>query len=243
MSQSEYSDEKTIENDSKDRILQIYCLSCERKTRHRVAVSLDKFGEQGDHLEGWSMNWQDRHQVLECQGCSTITFRQTSWFSEGDDEVIERLYPLRKEDGIFQRPFQNVPTSLRRIYNELIDCFNAESNTLCAAGLRALVEGICADQQISDGPVVVPAKGGGTQTVRKTDLNGRLAGLHEKGLLTEASAHTLHEHRYLGNAAVHELARPTSEELHLAIEIVEHILEALYEMPEKAAQLRARRKA
>jgi hypothetical protein len=242
MSDSEYSDEKTTENGSKGKIFQIYCLSCKRETRHMVAVSLDKNGEAGDHVEGWSMNWQDRHQVVECQGCSTISFRQTSWFSEGDDGVIERLYPLRKEGGIFQRSFQNVPSNLRRIYSELIDCFNAESNTLCAAGLRALVEGICADQQISDGPVVAPAKGGGTQTIRKTDLAGRLAGLHEKGLLTESSVQILHEHRYMGNSAVHELARPTSEELRLAVEIVEHILEALYEMPEKAAQLRARRK-
>jgi hypothetical protein len=48
----------------------------------------------------------------------------------------------------------------------------------------------------------------------------------------------LHEHRYLGNEAVHELARPTEEVLQLAIEIVEHMFESLYEIPEKAEDLR-----
>lgn len=243
MSESEYSSEKSTENESKGGILQIYCLSCKRETRHVVAVSLDKNGEAGDRNEGWTMDWQDRHQVIECQGCSTVSFRQTNWFSEGNDGVVERLYPLRKDGGIFQRPFQNVPSNLRRIYSELVDCFNAESDTLCAAGLRALVEGICSDQQILDGPVQVLDTGGGTKIVRKSDLVGRIAGLHEKGLLTETSAQILHEHRYMGNSAVHALARPTSEELTLAVEIVEHILDALYEMPKKAAQLRARRQA
>ena len=63
--------------------------------------------------------------------------------------------------------------------------------------------------------------------------------------LTQPSAQTLHEHRYLGNSAVHELARPSTDELKLAVEIVEHVLEQLYELPEKAAELHraiARRK-
>ncbi|MQA20922.1 DUF4145 domain-containing protein [Rugamonas rivuli] len=177
---------------------------------------------------------------------ATVSFRHASWFSEnqapGEDGTIERLYPLRKESSLIARPFQNVPTALRRIYSESVDCFNSESNTLCAAGLRALVEGICSAQGIADGPVEVQEKGGCAKIVRRADLSGRIAGLHERGLLTKASADTLHEHRYLGNSAVHELARPADMELKLAVEILEHTLDALYEMPKKAAQLRSKRK-
>ena len=67
---------------------------------------------------------------------------------------------------------------------------------------------------------------------------GRIAGLQEKGILTQNNAQTLHEHRCMGNAAVHELARPSVDELRLAIEIIEHILEQLYEIPEKAIELK-----
>ena len=246
----EKNEVNVVENDSKDKILTIHCIECKRPTRHRVMVSLDKTGTAYDNVEGWSVDWSDRYQVLECQGCETISFRHQSWFSEAqdydDDGTIERLYPIRNKEAINPRPFKNVPSNLRRIYNELIDCFNNDSPTLCAAGLRALVEGVCAEQGILDGPVEVLAKGGGAhQTIRKSTLEGRIAGLQEKALLTQSSAQTLHEHRYLGNSAVHELVRPSSDELKLAIEIIEHVLEQLYELPEKAAALQraiARRK-
>jgi hypothetical protein len=45
----------------------------------------------------------------------------------------------------------------------------------------------------------------------------------------------------MGNDAIHELSRPSEDDLHVAIEIVEHTLESLYEIPEKAEALRANR--
>jgi len=229
------------ENATKDKIVSIHCIECKGATRHRVMVSLDKTGAESNAREGWSIDWSDRYQVIECQGCETVSFRHLSWFSEAqdfdDDGTTERIYPLRNKDAVSARPYHNVPSNLRRIYTELVDCFNNDSPTLCAAGLRALVEGICAQQGIVDGPVEILAKGGGTKIVRRDNLEGRIAGLQEKGLLTQPSAQTLHEHRYLGNSAVHELARPSGDELKLAIEIVEHVLEQLYEIPEKAAAL------
>lgn len=44
----------------------------------------------------------------------------------------------------------------------------------------------------------------------------------------------------MGNDAIHQLDRPSVEELRLAIEIVEHIFEQLYEIPEKALELKAK---
>lgn len=232
---------KVIENETKGKIVSIHCIECKRPTRHLVTVSLDKKGSENNKKEGWDIDWNDRYQVIECQGCETVSFRHLSWCSEAqsfdDDGTTERVYPLRNQDAISTRPFRNVPSNLRRIYTESIECFNNDSPTLCAAGLRALVEGICAHQGIVDGLVEAPAKGGGTKTIRRNDLAGRIAGLQEKNLLTSQSAQTLHEHRYLGNSAVHELARPSIDELKLAIEIVEHVLEQIYELPEKAARL------
>lgn len=237
------------ENATKGKIVSIHCIECKRSTRHLVTVSLDKAGSESNEREGWDVAWSDEYQVIECQGCETVSFRHQSWFSEAqdidDDGTIERIYPLRNKDAINARPYHNVPSNLRRIYTELIDCFNNDSPTLCAAGLRALVEGVCAQQGIAEGPVEMHDKSGGTKVVRRDNLEGRISGLQEKGLLTKSSAQTLHEHRYLGNLAIHELARPSADELKLAIEIVEHVLEQLYELPEKAAELRraiARRK-
>jgi hypothetical protein len=37
---------------------------------------------------------------------------------------------------------------------------------------------------------------------------------------------------------VHQLARPSTDELRLAVEIAEHTLEQLYELPEKSEELK-----
>ena len=56
----------------------------------------------------------------------------------------------------------------------------------------------------------------------------------------------LHQHRYLGNDSIHQLSLPSKLELNLALDIIEHVLESLYEIPEKASELavkQQRRKA
>jgi hypothetical protein len=108
---------------------------------------------------------------------------------------------------------------------------------MCAAGLRAIVEGICVEAGVKDGPVVVNATGGGTKIVRKKNLEGKISGLNEKGIIAKNYCEILHEHRYMGNEAVHELAMPSREELQLAISIVEHTLDSVFEIPLKASTL------
>ena len=63
--------------------------------------------------------------------------------------------------------------------------------------------------------------------------------MYEKGILTKRNADILHEHRFLGNEALHELTQPSKDELALAIQIIEHILEHIYELLDKAAELHA----
>lgn len=243
--------ESFIENKTKGESPSVLCTECNRPTKHLVRASLDREGEEVNKDEGWWIGWKDNYQVIQCQGCETVTFRHLSWFSEDADPEFDsdgqtdRLYPKRDKNYIKAKDFWNAPPTIRRIYSEVIECLNNQSLILCAAGLRGIVEGICADQSVSDGPVSVPAKGGGTQIIRKNNLEGKIFGLHERGILTQKSAETLHEHRYLGNEAVHELVTPSAEELRLALEIIEHTLDQLYEIPEKALELKqkmARRK-
>lgn len=99
----EKTETKVLENESKDKILSIQCLECKRPTRHRVMVSFDKKGTASDDTEGWNVDWSDSYQVLECQGCETITFRHENWFSEAEDfdydGITERLYPMRNKEA------------------------------------------------------------------------------------------------------------------------------------------------
>lgn len=241
--------ETLVFNKTKGQKHKVFCANCKLETNHVVLQSVDSEASEViryyDNLPD-TVDWSNNYQIIQCQGCDTISFQQRSWCSENvcqigpddwDDGYSSTLYPYRSDNTRITKDYNNLPRTLRRIYHETIECFNNNSLTLCAAGLRAIIEGICANQQITDGPVHIQENDSSTRTVRKKNLEGKIAGLYEKGILTQQNTVILHEHRYLGNDAVHELNLPTSHELILALDIVEHIFDSLYEMPDKAAEL------
>ena len=233
-------EEKIEENKTKGETLKIQCTACNRSTRHLVLQSVDTSGSELIEQK-FEISWADLYQIVQCQGCETISFRNLSWFSEDEDSPTERLYPKRSKNSLPTKNYFNVSSSLRRIHREIIESFNNEVYTLCAAGLRSIVEGICEDQGIIDGPITVTKKDGSSKVEQKENLQGKISGLCEKGILTRENSEILHEHRFLGNEAVHQLSQPSPEELTLAIEIIEHTLDALYEIPQKAQELKHRK--
>ncbi len=204
-------------NKTQGNTVQVYCGSCSRETRHLVMHSLDH--SVSEELGGghYTIDWASHYQIIQCQGCMTVSFREVNYFSEDagqigpdewDDGSTVLLFPQRSKSTLVIKEFRNIPYNLRRIYRETIECFNIDANTLSAAGLRALVEGLCAELNVVDGPKEITKKDGSTQIKRFKNLEGKISGLHEKGYLTKHHSDVLHEHRYLGNEAVHELSQP-----------------------------------
>lgn len=220
--------------------MKIFCASCKTSTNHKILSDIKKVYTDDEIGLGWSVQWQ----ILECQGCDLISGREIRTFEEDFDpetgghiEYIT-LYPKRGTNLLQIKPYLNIPIEIRSIYRETIDTFNNQNNILCAVGLRALLEGICNNKGIKDGPLeIVTSKGVKMHTIRKKDLRGKISGLFEKGLLTKSHSELLHEHRYLGNDAVHDLITPTSHELLIAIQIIEHTIENIYELTAKAEYL------
>ena len=243
------------ENKSKGEKFKAFCAKCNTETNHEVSQSVDTFGSEifeygADGSDTESIDWSNLYQIIKCLGCDTFSFRQKNWFSEAqeyygpndyNDGTTTVLYPLRSKDILNAKDFYNTPRILRAIYKEVVNCFNGDSPLLCAAGLRATIEGLCAEHAVTDGPVEVRMHDETIEVKRKDNLEGKISGLCEKGILTKQGADILHEHRYLGNSAVHELSRPAEEDLRLAIEIIEHVFDSLYEIPEKADVLRVNR--
>jgi hypothetical protein len=222
-----------------DEKIKIYCVRCQGTTNHDVLKSISRTltpatypSMEIDFAEG---AWE----ILECRGCEEITFRETWVTSEDIDPFIGvseptiRLFPPRSEKTRPIKPIYNVSPTLRHIYRETIDCYNQGSNILCAIGIRALIEGVCSDKGIKNGSV----KGNDGTTKLSSNLEGKIEGMAEKGLLTKAHASTLHELRFLGNEAAHELKAPSLNDLEIAIEIIEHTLENIYELGPKAETL------
>lgn len=223
-----------------ERRARFLCAECKRETNHDVVVKEEKT-ESTEEFTLWS-EWA----VVRCAGCETMSFAERTWFSEDRDPGTGQirpnvtLYPKRNENSLQIKNYPSVPQKLRRIYSEIIECFNSDCLTLCAAGLRALVEGMCADKKVGGVSTSYTKKDGTLGTRRKRDLEGKIDGLVENKFLTESHAAILHKHRFLGNRAVHELESPSSESLSAAIGILELTLENLYELSKMAKRMKKR---
>lgn len=234
------TERKITPSKNKGKKTDVLCPECHRETDHLIVEAVNVYF-RGEYDSEFSVDGATDYQIIECQGCHTFSFRTEGWFSEDDGRNIN-LYPKRSEDELPVRDLLRInrkTIKLRKIYREVIQTYNNELYTLCAAGLRSIIEGICAERNISDGQVEYTDKNGDKKASRSKKLQGKIAGLAEKDVLTKDNAEILHELRFLGNEAVHELATPQPEELQLGIEIIEHILENIYDLPAKAKELKA----
>lgn len=172
-------------------------------------------------------------QIIRCNGCETISFRVLSltnedWVPNEGPVPHEFRYPEVDKDQLLVKSFRQVPYNIYRIYEESIQSFNIKNYILCAAGLRAVIEGIC-EEKI--------AKNEQMKTKKLYTLEKKINSLQKKKILSEEHAEILHALRFIGNEAVHELTAPPGEDLKAAIEIVEHTLENLYGLSAKGYRL------
>lgn len=218
------------------------CIKCISETNHQV---LHEFCQNLSEEEtGW---WEDHsYQIIRCLGCDSISFRKLyndaaqqqvgDYSYDGKKMWTQEVYPKRTLCGLSFQHLTSTPTSIRYIYNETIDAFNNNQFILCSAGLRAIVEGICNDRNIEGGEIFNKKK---NKLVYSKNLDGKIEGLATKEVLTRKNAQILHNLRFLGNEAIHELTEPSSEELKVAISIIEHIIQDVYLFEHKGKILKA----
>jgi Domain of unknown function (DUF4145) len=218
------SSEKEELNATQGAEVKVPCSECSGKTCHKILLSLDQSGEERDGY--WELYWDAHYQIIQCQGCKTVSFRKTTSNSEDYDQIgenkwehviYEDLYPSRIEgrkginDGIIY-----LPNNIQRIYKETLQTLNARSPILAGIGLRALVETVCKEEEAA-----------GNNLVKKID------DLVAKNILTPAGAEILHKIRTLGNDAAHEVRPHNDRQLGLAMDVVEHLLAAVYILPKQ----------
>ncbi|NIK63216.1 DUF4145 domain-containing protein [Xanthomonas cannabis] len=217
---------KYIRDKTIDEEINISCIKCAGKTVHKVVCSYDL---RGDHDDGdYSLQWATDHQIIQCQGCKTVSFRKASSNSEdwmqtshdggGEYLVDESIYPSRLE-GIkgLGEDLHYLPTKVRRIYDETLQALSSQSPVLTGIGLRALLETVCKEKNATG-----------------KDLLKKIDSLVTACVLTPASAAILHKIRTLGNSAAHEVKPHNERQLGLAMNIVEHLLKDVYILPKQA---------
>ena len=225
---------KTEENFSKNQIIQTYCINCKIKINHQILTDYYIFGKEildtdfditHGHIE-YIADFSNDYQIIKCSGCNSISYRSFNYFSEyqdiDNDGTWEERYPKLEER--LKKEYNYLPSLFKHIYVEIIETYNNKCFILCSAGIRALLEGICKERGIIDG-----------------NLEQKIDKMHENGFINPQHKEILHKLRFLGNYAVHELQKPTKREIDTAMDIIEHIIESLYEILGKAQNLKCDR--
>lgn len=212
-------------NESKDQKILVSCGICKRNTNHAVLVSADMSGTE-DFGNGNDIHWVVNHQVVQCQGCDTISFRKSSHNSEDYiqvgpdewelDEFIE-LFPNRNEGRNPIKDVELLPTDVERIYSETLKALNGDQPVLSGIGVRALIETISKERNANG-----------------KDLMEKINDLVTQGVLTKDGADIFHKLRVLGNKAAHEVKPHSRDQLNLAVDVVEHLLQGVYILPHHA---------
>lgn len=137
------------------------------------------------------------------------------------------------------RKFDHAPKRVIELYEEAVKAMNMEMSVSCAAVLRTMIEAICVDKGIVEGVV---DKTFFNRFTRSSNLQGKIEGLREAGLITESHAVVLHQIRFLGNDAVHRAEAVETTLLEVAVEIVENLVYQVYELPHKAGKFPSKAK-
>ncbi|SDA83193.1 protein of unknown function [Pseudomonas sp. NFPP33] len=204
------------------------CRECSKETTHLIVAAYKESGSQ-DCGGGNNYDWNEVSQIIQCQGCEAVSFRVESTNSEDYEYDYEsnstysietiKFYPGRSA-GLKAIDSYLLPLNVQEIYKETILAIENEQNILAGIGVRALVETICKD---------LNAEG--------KDLYNKINSLREKAIVTKEGVETLHKLRVLGNDAAHEVKKHNHQQLSLAIQIIEHMLDGTYIIPHKVAHV------
>lgn len=221
----------------------VYCQSCKRKTNHAV-LQKHVTNEHEEELNYWK---EDKYYIVQCQGCDSIAFVHSTSDSNmvilNDHVDLEpfthtEVYPQEPDrygrQSIEPETFANVPESIAKLYRQLIAAYNYGLALLCAAGLRVLIEAVCLQVSVTDGPLYDPSGAPVTNKVgaqsRSSSLEGKIYGLGEKDHLTNKQCRVLQQIRLLGNEALHEIITPHYSVLQDGIEVAEIMLKQIYDL-------------
>ncbi len=204
-------------------VKRIYCNTCKGQTNHELKSVQERKSSDAD-FEKNPLNDAGQYEEWTylfwiCRGCETASLEEDHVvYIDGNEQYVPAFYPRRESNSLTAKTFLQLDEKLTDIYEEVIKCFNNEAWILCAVGLRALLEGICADKKIAG-----------------RSLFDKIEGLNKH--LPLNIVESLHSFRFIGNDAAHELQAPLQKDLQVAIEVMEDLLNFLYELDYKARSI------
>ncbi|MFZ0731768.1 MAG: DUF4145 domain-containing protein [Candidatus Sulfotelmatobacter sp.] len=200
----------------------IWCNKCGGARIHEWKFT--HHGHEGDPSEDqYFEEWTD--SLWACCGCESavLVHRWEMVGAEGEPGAPQPevfVYPPRTYGKKQPKYFIKLPRPLSKLYNEVVEAFNSGSMLLCTIGLRALIEGVCIDKGITQGK-----------------LEQKIDGL-SKFFPNKTLIDSLHGFRFTGNDAAHDLEAMYPTEASDVVDVMEDLLNFLYEFDYKASQIK-----
>ena len=194
-----------------------FCNGCLHATQHRILSSHSQSGKEPffDGIEHiCDVSWETAYQVLECQGCTNVTYRTRKWFSEWQDvdgpnyeyAYYPPLVSRRKPDW-----YNELPEKLRSVLDELYIALHADIRYLSAVAART-----CLDMSICE-------KIGDIGTFKD-----KINKLETDDYITAAERELVEAVTEAGHASAHRGYKPDKKDLDSVIAILESLLYKFY---------------
>ena len=175
------------------------CASCDRETWQLILYS---------HVDSiYEYRMDTIHEVLQCRGCKDISFRKVVIDYENAYPIDEDEWDVPKDITSYPsvlkghrevEDIDDVPSTVNKIYRQSVHAIRDQANILAGIGLRATIEAICNDRNI---------------TARTLDK--KIDGLAKGGLISQKDAERLHAIRFLGNDAAHDIQNTDPKNLNI----------------------------
>jgi hypothetical protein len=193
----------------------IYCNRCSCDTEHEYIYQhyIKNTDDERTYFEA------EIHSTLSCLKCREIVFEHLHY--NGSECDYEQYYPQRNNQKILpNRSIQNSDSlramlnrekyKLERLYTEILNAYNARAYILSTIGIRALLEGICNDQNIHE-----------------RNLKEQIKKLLELDPFKNVNFKSIDLIREHGNESAHELLELERSTIRIMLDILERIIEVL----------------
>ena len=205
------------------KTVKCFCNDCQKDTNHQVLTDYEvPNNEESDY-------WCELHyQVVQCMGCDNIELRtefvdlENGHYTDSDGmeyepEITDEIFPKRIPEVFNSGEKDCIPKNIIGLYNEVEKAIVYDLKLLAGIGLRMLVESIANDLKIAGG-----------------DLMSRITKMKEERLISESECTMLHQIRFLGNDATHDMTAPEIKSINFALSVIESLIRAKYIQPEQA---------
>jgi hypothetical protein len=208
-----------------DSSVWMYCPACSRETRHTVrnqlttTVPAEKDPLEAGKGERLLFIWTTL-QILQCGNCGTPRFRQ-GW-NPTPHLPGTWVWGMHAAGQPEQEPAMAgncLPLSITALCREARLAFRSGALNSATVAMRSVIEAVCIDRRC-----------------RGENLKKKIGKL--SGVLSATEIHLLQMQRVLGNSAAHQMQTPTAAELAVALDVLEHLLKTLYDLPRHAEQLK-----